>query len=316
MFNAMKEKLNRSRMRDVTLKQLRVLQAIAHCGRVTTAANELGVTPPAVTLQLKLLEQAAGVALFERSRQGLRLTDAGRYVLDVQARVEAALAECSESLGEMRGLTRGRLSIGVVSAAKYFAPRAIAAFAASHPRIDIKLTEGNRGAIIAALERLDLDIAIMGSPPDKLAVSQQVIGDHPFVIIAPTGHRFAGRRRRVELVALADENFVLREPGSGTRTLMERLFAKHGVAPRTGAEFGSNETIKQAVMAGLGLAFISAHTVAAEVAAGWLSILPVEGLPIVRQWYAVRGKQKQLLPAGVAMWDFLMAEGASFLPNV
>ena len=316
MFNTMKEKLNRGRMRDVTLKQLRVLQQIAHSGKITAAANELGVTPPAVTLQLKLLEQAAGVPLFERTRQGLRLTDAGRYVLDIQERIEAALFECGESLGEISGLSRGRVSIGVVSAAKYFAPRAIAAFAASHPRIDIKLTEGNRGAIIAALERLDLDVAIMGTPPDKLAVSQQAIGDHPFVIIAPARHRLAGRRRRVELVTLANENFLMREPGSGTRTLMERLFAEHNVAPRTGAEFGSNETIKQAVMAGLGLAFISAHTVAAEVAAGWLSVLPVEGLPIVRQWYAVRGKQKQLLPAGVAMWDFLKAEGASFLPDV
>lgn len=316
MFNAMKEKLNRGRMRDVTLKQLRVLQQIAHSGKITAAASELGVTPPAVTLQLKLLEQAAGVPLFERTRHGLRLTDAGRYVLDIHERIEAALSECSESLGEMSGLTRGRVSIGVVSAAKYFAPRAIAAFATSHPRIDIKLTEGNRGAIITALERLDLDVAIMGTPPDKLAVSQQAIGDHPFVIIAPARHGLAGRRRRVGLATLANENFLMREPGSGTRTLMERLFAEHNIAPRTGAEFGSNETIKQAVMAGLGLAFISAHTVATEVAAGWLSVLPVEGLPIVRQWYAVRGKQKQLLPAGMAMWDFLKAEGASFLPDI
>jgi len=302
-------------MRDVTLKQLRVLPAIARCGKITLAAKELGVTPPAVTLQLKLLEDAAGLALFERSRQGLRLTDAGLCVLGVQARIEATLLECSESLSEMKGLTRGRVAVGVISTAKYFAPRAIAAYAAAHPLIDVKLTEGNREEIIAALERFDLDIAIMGSPPDTLAVVQQVIGDHPFIIIAPAGHRLAARRR-VTLAALANEKFLLREPGSGTRTLMERLFAKHKVAPGVGTEFGSNETIKQAVMVGLGLAFISAHTVAAEIAAGWLSVLPVEGLPIVRQWYAVRAKQKQLLPAGMAMWDFLMAEGASFLPDV
>jgi LysR family transcriptional regulator for metE and metH len=311
----MKEKLNHRLVRDVTLRQLRVMPVIARCGRITIAANELGITPPAVTLQLKQLEDAAGLALFERTRQGLRLTDAGIYVLGVQARIEATLLECSESLGEMKGLTRGRVSVGVISTAKYFAPRAIAAYAAAHPRIDIKLTEGNREEIIAALERFDLDIAIMGSPPDTLAVVQHVIGDHPFIIIAPAGHRLAARRR-VTLAALANEKFLLREPGSGTRTLMERLFAKHEVAPRVGTEFGSNETIKQAVMVGLGLAFISAHTVAAEIAAGWLSVLPVEGLPIVRQWYAVRAKQKQLLPAGMAMWDFLTAEGASFLPDV
>ncbi len=302
-------------MRDVTLKQLRGLAAIARCGKITAAANELGVTPPAVTLQLKLLEDAAGLALFERSKQGLRLTDAGLHVLAVQARIEAALLECSESLSEMKGLSRGRVSIGVISTAKYFAPRAIAAFAAAHPRIDVRLIEGNRGEIIAALERFELDIAIMGSPPDTLAVMQRVIGDHPFIIIAPAGHRLAARRR-VALATLINEKFLLREPGSGTRTLMERVFAKHEVAPRTGTEFGSNETIKQAVMAGLGLAFISAHTVAAEVAAGWLSVLPVEGLPIVRQWYAVRAKQKHLLPAGLAMWNFLIDEGSGFLPHV
>lgn len=311
----MKEKLNKRLMRDVTLKQLRGLAAIARSGKITAAANELGLTPPAVTLQLKLLEEAAGLALFERSRQGLRLTDAGLYVLAVQARIESALLECSESLSEMKGLSRGRVSVGVISTAKYFAPRAIAAFATAHPRVDVKLTEGNREEIIAALERFDLDIAIMGSPPDTLAVVQKVIGDHPFIIIAPAGHRLAARRR-VTLAALANEKFLLREPGSGTRTLMERMFAKYEVVPRVGTEFGSNETIKQAVMAGLGLAFISAHTVAAEVAAGWLSVLPVEGLPVVRQWYAVRAKQKHLLPAGLAMWDFLMAEGAGFLPDV
>ncbi|MFA5951268.1 MAG: LysR family transcriptional regulator [Hyphomicrobium sp.] len=311
----MKEKLNHRLMRDVTLKQLRVMPVITRCGRITTAANELGITPPAVTLQLKQLEDAAGLALFERTRQGLRLTDAGIYVLGVQARIEAMLLECSDALSEMKGLTRGRVSVGVISTAKYFAPRAIAAFAAAHPRVEVKLTEGNREKIIAALEQFDLDIAIMGSPPDTLAAVQQAIGEHPFIIIAPPGHRLAARRR-VALSALANEKFLLREPGSGTRTLMERLFAKHEIAPRISTEFGSNETIKQAVMAGLGLAFISAHTVAAEVAAGWLSILPVEGLPVVRQWCAVRAKQKHLLPAGLAMWDFLVAEGAGFLPNI
>jgi LysR family transcriptional regulator for metE and metH len=315
MFPAVKEKLNQCRMRDVTLKQLRVLQAIARSGRITIAAKELRVTPPAVTLQLKLLENAVGLVLFERTRQGLRPTDAGHHVLDVQARIEAELLECGESLSEMKGLSRGRVSVGVISTAKYFAPRAIAAFTAAHPRVDVKLTEGNREATVAALERFDLDIAIMGSPPDRLPVEHRVIGDHPFIIIAPPGHRLAARRR-VALAALADEKFLLREPGSGTRTLMERMFAKHEVAPRIGTEFGSNETIKQAVMAGLGLAFISAHTVAAEIAAGWLSVLPVDGLPIMRQWFAVRTKQKQLLPAGMAMWNFLMAEGADFLPRI
>lgn len=315
MFGAVKEKLNQCRIRDVTLKQLRVLRAVARCGRITTAATELRVTPPAVTLQLKLLESAMGLVLFERTRQGLRLTDAGHYVLGVQGRIEAALLECGDSLSEMKGLSRGRVSVGVISTAKYFAPRAIAAFTAAYPPVDVKLTEGNREAIVAALERFDLDIAIMGSPPDRLAVEHRIIGDHPFVVIAPPTHRLAAHRR-VTVAGLADEKFLLRELGSGTRTLMERMFAKHKVAMRPGIEFGSNETIKQAVMAGLGLGFISAHTVAAEIAAGWLKVLPVDGLPIMRQWFAVKAKKKHLLPAGLAMWDFLLKEGAGFLPDV
>jgi DNA-binding transcriptional LysR family regulator len=216
----------------------------------------------------------------------------------------------------MSGLTRGRVSIGVVSAAKYFAPRAIAAFAASHPRIDIKLTEGNRGAIIGALERLDLDVAIMGTPPDKLAVSQQAIGDHPFVIIAPARHLLAGRRRRVELATLANENFLMREPGSGTRTLMERLFVEHKLAPRTGAEFGSNETIKQAVMAGMGIAGISQHTIGLEVGLGLLKILPVEGWPLMRRWFVVHRRGMPLMPLHERLRDFFSSEGPGIIAEL
>ncbi len=311
----MKDKLKEYCTRDITLKQLRVMAAIARTGKITTAANELGVTPPAVTLQLKLLEESAGLALFDRTRQGLILTEAGKFMLAVEVRIEAALAECCATFEEMKGLSRGRVSVGANSTAKYFAPRALAAFGTAHPSIDVALRVGNREETIAALSRLELDMAIMGTPPEGLDVEQKVIGDHPLVFIAPLGHRLAGEAR-IPLSALSEEKVLLREAGSGTRTVLERLCTQLGVELKGGTEFGSNETIKQAVMAGLGIAFISAHTVAAEVSAGWLNVLPVEGTPLIRKWYAVRAREKHLLPAASAMWEFLVSKGSGYLPDV
>jgi LysR family transcriptional regulator for metE and metH len=154
----------------------------------------------------------------------------------------------------------------------------------------------------------------MGRPPLDYAVEQAVIGDHPHIIVGPADHPLA-RRKRVALTDLADETFLLREQGSGTRGLMQRLFADAGLSPNLGMEIGSNETIKQAVIAGLGIALISAHTVSAEIADGRLAVLPVKGLPIVRQWFVVRPQDKRLLPAAQALWDFLAASGAAYLPD-
>lgn len=301
--------------RDVTLKQLRVLAAIARAGKITSAANEIGVTPPAVTLQLKLLEESAGLPLFDRTRSGLKLTEAGSFLLAAHVRIESALAECCATFSAMKGLTRGRVSVGVVSTAKYFAPHALAAFSAAHPDLDVELIAGNREETIGALARLDLDMAIMGRPPDNVDVESCVIGDHPHVFIAAPGHRLTAEAS-IAMADLANEKILLRESGSGTRILLERMAARSEVTLKGGTAFGSNETIKQAVMAGLGIAFISAHTIAAEVASGRIAVLPVQGLPVIRQWYAVRAKEKHLLPAAQKMWDFLGSEGAKFLPDV
>lgn len=309
----MKEKLNTDVFRDVTVRQLRVLAAVAATGRIRAAALDLDVTPPAVTQQIGLLEKSAGLPLLERSKRGVRLTDAGQLVLGVHAKVEAALAEGSVACREMRGLGRGRITVGAVSTAKYLAPRIIAAFAAAHPRVEVRLQVGNRDEIVTRLGELDL--AIMGNPPDSMDVEHRTIGPHPHLIIAPPGHRLA-QLRRIAPSRLADETFLVREVGSGTRKLMERTFAKLDVAPKAVTEFGSNETIKQAVMAGLGVAFLSAHTVAAEVGAGWLAVLPVEGMPVMRKWFAVRVKGRQQMPASSAMWEFVAVEGARFLPDV
>jgi DNA-binding transcriptional LysR family regulator len=200
-----------------------------------------------------------------------------------------------------------------VSTAKYFAPQALAGFLGRYPSVEVRLDVGNRAAIIAALEANSLDLALTGWPPQQLAVEKEAVGDHPHIIIARPDHALAARRR-MPPSALGEQTFLVREPGSGTRLLMERLFAESRISPRLGMEMGSNETIKQAVIAGLGIAFLSAHTVAAEVSDGRLVVLDVVGLPVMRRWYVVHLKRKRLLPAAVALRDYLISEGNAFLP--
>lgn len=301
-------------MERVSLKQLRALVAAVRSGKASGAAEALNITPPAVSLQLRLLEQNAGLPVLERIHGELRPTQAGQELLAAAERIEIALADCGEALEALIDSGGGRVSVGVISTAKYFAPQALAAFAKTHPKVDIRLQVGNREETIAALHEHELDFAVMGRPPLDFAVEQAVIGDHPHIIVGPVDHPLA-RRRRLMLKDLADETFLLREQGSGTRGLMQRLFSDAGLSPNLGMEIGSNETIKQAVMAGLGIALISAHTVSAEIADGRLAVLPIAGLPIVRTWFVVRPQDKRLLPAGQALWDFFAASGADYLPD-
>lgn len=301
-------------MQDISLRQLRAITAIARTGKIVSAAKALGVTAPAVTMQLKLLEESIGLPAFERTNAGLRPTDAGAALIHAASRVDAELADCAAALANLKGLEGGSVSVGVVSTAKYFAPRMLAVFTRRYPEIALRLSIANRQETLIALQDHLYDIFIMGRPPTSVTVESQVIGDHPHVIIAPPAHRLTARRK-LSLDDLAAETFLVREQGSGTRGLMHRLFDEHGFDARIGMEIASNETIKQAVMAGLGLSFISAHTVALEVAAGHLKILPVMGLPLRRQWYVVRPSTKRLLPAGHTLWSFLTSEGARFLPS-
>lgn len=311
----MKEKVNDISTRDLTLKQLNVLAAIAHTGKITGAADVLGVTPPAVTAQLKLLEVQTGSALFDRTPAGMRLTDAGRYVLGIQSRMQSLLDECRDGLMEMRGLSRGRLVVGAVTNAKYFVPRILAAFAQSHAAVDIDLTIANRQTIASALDELRIDIAIMGRPVDMSAVNGEIIGSHPHVFIAAPNHRLV-RRSRLLLEDLASETLLLRERGSGTRLLLERTLLNSQVEMRASMQIGDNEAIKQAVMANLGIAFVSAHTIMAEITAKQVAVLPLQGFPIIRQWYAVHAKSKALMPAGIAMWNFLRTDASAYLPEI
>jgi DNA-binding transcriptional LysR family regulator len=299
--------------RQLTIRQLRALAAVQAAGSITSAANQLNLTQPAVTLQLRNLQALAGLPLIQRTGDGMLLTDAGREVQRLSARIEAALLDCEQSLDMIAGRSSGRVSIGAVSTAKYFVPFAIAAFSKRFPKIDVTLRIGNREDIRDALRGYDLDIAIMGQPPADVEVEMLPLGKHPHIIVAASGHRLA--KRKLAATDLADETFITREVGSGTRMLMEQFFQKAGLKAKIGMEMDSNETIKQAVIAGLGIAFISQHTVSHELRKRRLVSLKVLGLPVMRQWHAVRRKDKILLPPARAMLDFLGQEGSRYLPS-
>ncbi|MEN3347737.1 MAG: LysR family transcriptional regulator, low CO2-responsive transcriptional regulator [Bradyrhizobium sp.] len=300
--------------RDLTIRQLRALSAVHEAGSITAAAGRLNLTQPAVTLQLRNLQALAGLPLIQRTGDGMAVTDAGAHVLALIERIEAALADCEQSLDMIAGRSGGRVAMGAVSTAKYFVPFAIAAFSRRFPKVEVTLRIGNREEIRDALRGYDLDIAIMGAPPADLDVEMKPLGRHPHYIVAAADHRLA-RRRHVEISELADETFITREHGSGTRMLMQQFFERVGLAPKIGMAMDSNETIKQAVMAGLGIAFISQHTIHHELEDGRLVVLKVRGLPIVRQWHAIRRADKILLPPAKAMLDFLGKDGWRYLPN-
>jgi LysR family transcriptional regulator, low CO2-responsive transcriptional regulator len=301
-------------MRDATLKQLRSLAATIECGTIVGAAQRLHVTPPAVAQQLRLLERSIGMPLFDRGPAGPRPTDTGRELLATISRVEAELEGCRRQVELIRGGKIGSVSFGAVSTAKYFAPQLLAAFWKLHPDVDVKLSIGNRDDTIRGLAAYDFDVVIMGRPPAELDLATAVIGSHPHVIIASPRHHLA-RRRRVPQSALTKEHFLVREQGSGTRMLTDWLFATAGIQPHIAMEIASNETIKQAVIADLGIALISAHTVAAEIDDGRLVTVNVVGLPVVRQWYAVRRSALRLGPAGGLFWAFLTEHALQFLPH-
>lgn len=299
---------------NITLRQLRAIAALHKHGSVTRAAGELNVSPPAVTLQVKALEDQLGIVLVERSAGGMVLTQGGLVIADASSRIEAVLRESAATLAAIAGAERGEIRVGIISTAKYYAPRALAAFAEAHPGIDLRLIVGNRDEIIDGLMHHVVDLAIMGRPPTEMKVSADEIGDHPHVMIAQPGHRLA-RVRNIDPSELNRETMLVREAGSGTRRLMEYYCAEANITPRIGMQIGSNETIKQSVMAGLGVSFISAHTVDAEVADGRLVLLDILGLPVVRQWFVVHLAERAMMPASEALLVFLRDHGGRFLPH-
>ncbi|HTY03101.1 MAG TPA: LysR family transcriptional regulator [Rhodocyclaceae bacterium] len=295
-------------MKNVTLRQLKVFEAVANHLSFSRAAEELYLTQPAVSMQVQALADQVGLPLFEQMGKKIFLTAAGEELLRHVRRIAQQLREADEALAAIRGAKGGRLTLGVVSTAKYVAPRLLVAFSKLHPEADLRLGVYNRETLVHQLAENQIDLAIMGTPPKEVDTVAAVFADHPHVIIAAADHPLAARRR-LSPADLADQPFLIREPGSGTRGAMERFFAGHGVQITRTTEMGSNETIKQAVMAGMGLSFISEHTIGLELAAGRLVRLPVTGTPVMRQWFVVHRADKQLLPMSIAFLDFVRSDG-------
>lgn len=290
----------------ITLRHLRIFEAVALHGSISRAAVDLHLTQPAVSMQMKQLEEQIGVPLLEQVGRRLRLTDAGE-TLRVHARdIVERMAVLNASMEQFGGLERGLLRLAVVSTANYFLPALIAAFNARHPGVRISLQVGNRSFVLSALADSSTDLAITGQPPDQAEVVAQAFKDNPLVVIAAPGHALAGQSR-VSMARLAEEVLVMREPGSGTRAAAERQFAAQGLTVRPGCEFGTNEAVKQAVRAGLGVAVVSAQTIELELQTGCLTVLPVEGFPIVRQWFLVHRAQRRLSAAALTFRDMLLA---------
>jgi DNA-binding transcriptional LysR family regulator len=302
-------------MRGLTLKQLEAVRAIARRGGVTAAAEAVGLTPSAMTTRLKEAEANCGAPLFDRTAGGFQINRAGLIVLALADQVQDSIERAEGELAGLTGQTAGAVTIGLTSTAKYFAPRLIADFSRAFPAVDITLSVGNRQEILTALRRMTADVVIMGRPPQDMDLTAQVFGEHPLVIIGPPDHPLVGRED-LSKADLAGQPFLLREEGSGTRSVFDDYFGppanRRG---RIGIEIGSNETIKQGVMAGLGIALISAHTVAFEVQTGRLAIIKVAGLPIRRKWFIARHANKTVLPALKAFWDFALEEGERHLPE-
>lgn len=303
-------------MRNLTLKQLRAVRAVMRHRKIVVAAKQLGLTASAVTLQIKEVEKELGLALFDRTNDGVHPTSAGLAVVEAARAIEARLRELADDIDAIKGLRKGALRLGVVSTAKYFAPRMMAAFMKLYPGLEMQLSVGNRADIIRALESRSIDLALMGRPPRGTPMRAVVVGDHPLVIIAPPDHPLVGQSA-IGKDRIAQEHFLVREAGSGTRTSFEIYLADiPGRLDALGTEMGSNETIKQAVMAGLGIAFLSGHTIEQEIELGRLVILDVVGLPVHRQWFAVSRSDRKLSHALGAFQEFLKTQGPGHLPKL
>ena len=299
-------------MRSATLRQLRTFTEVARRLSFTAAAKSLHLTQPAVSMQVRQLERAAGLPLLEQLGRRVHLTDAGRELLRYAAGISDLLREAEDAMKALQGVGGGELSIAVTSTAKYFAPRLLAEFRRSHPEARLRLAVSNREAVVRELTENTVDLAVMGRPPRGLDTEAAPFAKHPIGIIAAPEHPLVGRKR-LPLERLAGETFIIRERGSGTRAAMEHVFAERGFKAGETLEMSSNETIKQAVMAGMGIAFLSMHTIGLELRAGRLALLAVNGLPVMREWYVIHRRGKRLSPAAQAFKSFLLEQGAALI---
>jgi len=301
---------------NVTFRQLRVFAEVARTGSVARAAEALHLTPPAVSMQVKEVESQVGLPLFDRHGRSVSLSLAGEYFLVHAKKLLAALKEADDAMQRLKRVERGLLTIGMVSTAKYFVPHLLARFHEEHAGVEVRLKlAANREQLVGLLAASEVDLAIMGRPPRELATRAEAFASHPLVFAAPPGHPLlATPQAPADL--LARYPLLVRERGSGTRTAMEGFFAERHVSPQILMELPSNETLKQAVIAGMGLSFLSRHTIGLELQTGILAVLDIAGTPLMRTWNVVHLGSRVLSPAAEAFRYFLLEQGEAFLSQL
>jgi len=294
--------------RRLTLHQLAIFVALARHQNMTRAAAELHMTTPALSIQIKQMAETIGMPLHEQVGRRLYLTEAGHRVEKAARDVLERLDELATELAELQGLERGNLKLSIITTAKYFVPRLLGEFCRRHPGIEVALEVLNRDQCLARLNSNLDDLYIMGQVPDTLDVITVPFMENPLVVIAPAEHPLAGERN-ISPTRLAEEPFIMREQGSGTRLAAERFFEQYKVKLRTRMTLGSNEAVKQAVAGGLGVAVLSRHTLSLDGASGAYVVLDVKGFPLLRQWYAVYPKGKRISTVTEAFLQYLVSEG-------
>ena len=297
---------------NITFRQLQIFESVARHLSYTRASEELHLTQPAVSMQIKQLERSVGLPLFEQLGKKVFLTDAGREFSRYSSAISTQLDELQQVVNEMKGLKRGRLTIAVASTANYFVPQLLAAFCKQHGEVTVSLEVTNREQLLKGLVENRSDLVIMGQPPGEMELVAERFMDNPLVVIAPPDHPLA-KARQIPLARLLEEIFLVREQGSGTRSAVERFFTANQLALSTPMEMSSNEAIKQGVEAGLGLGIVSLHTLAMELALQRLVILDVVQFPIMRYWHIVHRSGKRLSLVAQGFQKFVQEESAQIL---
>ena len=301
-------------MRPYTLKQIQTFLEVARQESVSKAAERLFVTQPAVSMQIRQLEDAFGLPLVEPVGRNIRLTHAGEAFRTHAIAAMGQFKDLEALMAEHVGLKRGRIDLAVVSTSKYFITMLLVRFGRQFQGIDIQLKIDNRENILGLLARNEADLVVMGRAPADLDCVATPFATNPLAIVAAPDHPLV-RRKKLPFSALSEHGFVVREQGSGTRAAMERLFADHQTALNVVMEMPSNETIKQAVMAGMGLSFLSLRTVRHELASGHIALVDIEGLPVIGHWYVTHLRPKKLSPAARAFKEFLIEQGGALMDS-
>ncbi|WP_022975255.1 LysR family transcriptional regulator [Nevskia ramosa] len=302
-------------MLNLSLRQLRTFVAAARHLSFARAAEELHLTAPAVSMQIRDMETAIGLPVFERSGRSMSLTTTGEYLLVYARRVIATLKEAEDTIARLRGVQAGRITVGMVGTAQYFVPRLLAQFRKDYPGVEVRLTVGNRDQLDRQLHDREIDLAIMGRPPRELDVRAEAFAVNLLGVVAAADHPLA-TERAISPARLDRELFIVREIGSGTRGAMEVFFREQHIAPVAIMEMSSNETIKQAVIANMGLTILSQHTLVLELQAGQLKLLDVVGMPLKRAWHVVSLGAMSLSPAAEAFRYFVLERGEAMLAEL